>query len=129
VYERADGFTSAATADVEDVALAAPAARVEPAEYAFAPPHVDEGREASSPRPVEAAETPAPVAKPVLAVAVVGEEGTSPPGPVAVEVEGVEACVLDEPAAVAQESAVPETVARATTLEIQVAEETGASLS
>jgi hypothetical protein len=37
--------------------------------------------------------------------------------------------VLDEPAAVAQESVVPKTVARATTLEIQVAEETGASLS
>jgi hypothetical protein len=37
--------------------------------------------------------------------------------------------VLNEPAAVAQESAVPEMAARATTPEIQVAEETGASLS
>jgi hypothetical protein len=59
---------------------------------------------------VEAVETPAPVVKSVSAEAVVGEEGTSPPGLVAVEVEGVEARMLDEPAAVAQESAVPETV-------------------
>jgi hypothetical protein len=74
---------------------------------------------------VEAAETPAPVAKPVSAEVVVGEEGTSSPGPVAAEAEGVEAHVLDELAAVAQESAVLETVARATTPEIHVAEETG----
>jgi hypothetical protein len=78
---------------------------------------------------VEATETPTPVAKPVSAEAVVGEDGTSPPGPVAIEVEGVEVRVLDEPAAVAQESAVPAMVAGATTPEIRVAEETGASLS
>jgi hypothetical protein len=64
-----------------------------------------------------------------MAEPVVGEEGASLPGAVAAEAEGVEARVLDEPAAVAQESVVPKTVARATTLEIQVAEETGASLS
>jgi hypothetical protein len=104
------------------VALAAPAARVEPTEDAFAPPHVDEGREASPPWPVEAAKTLAPVAKPVSAEAVIGEEGTSPPGLVEVEVEGVKARI-------AQESAVHETVARATTVEIQVAEETGVFLS
>jgi hypothetical protein len=127
-YERAGGFASAAAADAEDVALAAPAARVELTEDASAPLHVDEGREASPPRPVEAAKTPAPVAKPVSAEAVVGEEGASPPGPVAVEVEGVEAHVLDEPAAVAQESVILETVARGTTSEIQVAEETRVSL-
>jgi hypothetical protein len=106
-YERANGFASATATDAEDVALAAPAARVEPTEDASAPPHVDEGREASPPWSVEATETPAPVAKPVSTEAVVGEEGTSPPGPVAVEVEGFEARVLDEPAAVAQESVVP----------------------
>jgi hypothetical protein len=128
-YERASSFASAAAADAEDVAYAGPAAREEPREDAFAPPYVDTGREASPPRPVEAAETPAPVMKPVLAEAVVGEEETSPPSPVTVEVEGVEARVLDEPAAVAQESAVPETVARAATSKIQVAEETGASHS
>lgn len=128
-YERAGGFASAAATDAEDVALAAPAARVEPTEDASAPPHVDEGREASSPELVETAETPAPVPEPGVAEPVVGEEGASSPGPVAAEAEGVEARVLDEPAAVAQESAVPETVARAATSEIQVAEETGASLS
>jgi hypothetical protein len=67
--------------------------------------------------------------EPSVAEPVVGEDGASPPGPVAAEAEGVKAHVLDEPAAVAQESAVPEMVSRATTLEIQVAEEMGASLS
>jgi hypothetical protein len=75
------------------------------------------------------AETPVPVVKPISVEAVVGEEGTSPPGPVAVAVVGVEARVLDESAAVAKESVVPETVSRAATPEIQVVEETGASLS
>jgi hypothetical protein len=78
---------------------------------------------------VEAAEIPAPVARPVSAEAVAGEEETSSPGPITVEVEGVEARALDESAAVVQGSTVPETVARATTPEILVAEETGASLS
>jgi hypothetical protein len=64
-----------------------------------------------------------------VAEPVVGEEGASPPRPVAAEVESVEARVLDEPAAVARELAVPEMVAKATTSEIQVAEETGTSLS
>jgi hypothetical protein len=77
---------------------------------------------------VEAVETSAPVVKPVSAEDVAEEEETSPPGPVTVEVEDVTARALDE-SAVVQEFAVPETVAGATTLEIQVAEETGASLS
>jgi hypothetical protein len=99
-YERAGGFASTAAEDAEDVALAAPVAREDPREDASAPPHVDEGREASSPQPVEAAETLAPVEMPVSAEAIVGEEGTSSPGPVAVEVE---ARMLDEPATIAQE--------------------------
>jgi hypothetical protein len=127
-YERTGGFALAAATDTEDATLAAPAARVEPTEDASAPPHVDEGREVSPPRSVEATEAPAPVAKLNAVEAVVGEEGRSSPGPVAAEAEGVEARVLDEPA-IAQESTVPEMVARATTPEIQVAEETGASLS
>jgi hypothetical protein len=61
--------------------------------------------------------------------AVVGGEGTSPPRLVAAEAEGVETRVLDEPATVVQESVVPETTTRATSPEIQGAEETGASLS
>jgi hypothetical protein len=78
---------------------------------------------------VEAAEIPASVVKPVSAEAVAGEEETSPLGPVTVEVKGAEAHALDELAAVVQGLAVPETVARAATPEIQVAEETVASLS
>jgi hypothetical protein len=78
---------------------------------------------------VDAAETPAPVAKPVSGEAVAGGEDTSPPGPVTVEIEDVETRALDEPAAAAQGLTVPESMARAVTLEIQVAEETGASLS
>jgi hypothetical protein len=127
-YERAGGFAPAVAEDTEDVALAAPAARMEPAEDTTAPPHVDEGREASPPGPVEAAETPAPVAKPVSTEAVAGEEETSPPDPVTVEVEDVEARALDEPITVVQGLGVPK-VARAITPEIQVAEETRASLS
>jgi hypothetical protein len=100
-------------------------ARVEPTEDSTAPPHVDEGREVSPPWPVEAAKTPALVAEPVLAEAVAGEEETSPPGPVTVEVEDVETRALDEPAAAMQRLAVPESMAGAITPEIQVAEETG----
>jgi hypothetical protein len=114
-YEHASGFASAAATDAEDVALATPAARVEPTEDVSAPPHVDEGQEASPPRPVEAVKTPAPVTNPVSTKVFVGGKGTYPPGPVAVEVDGVEARVLDESSTVAQESAVPETVAKATT--------------
>jgi hypothetical protein len=117
-YERASSFTSATATDAEDVALVAPAARVEPTKDAFAPPHVDEGREASPPRSVETTEAPAPIAKLVAVEAVVGEEGISTPRPVAAEAEGVKTRTLDESAAVAQESAVPEAVARATTPEI-----------
>jgi hypothetical protein len=102
---------------------------VEPTKDVSAPPHVDEGREASPSQSAEASGTPAPVAKSVSAEAIVGEERTSPSDPVAVEAEGIEARVFDEPAAVAQESAVPETVARAGTPEIQVAEEKEAPLS
>jgi hypothetical protein len=78
---------------------------------------------------VEAAEAPAPVAEPGVAETVVGGEGTSPPRPVAAEAGGVEARVLDELATVVQESAVPKTMTRATTPEIQKAKETGATLS
>jgi hypothetical protein len=78
---------------------------------------------------VETAETSAPVSEPGVAEPVVGEEGTSPPRLVAGEAEGVEARRLDGPATVVQEPAAPETMTRATTPEIQEAEETRASLS
>jgi hypothetical protein len=48
-YERAGGFTPAAAEYTEDVALAAPAARVEPTKDASVSPHADGGREASPP--------------------------------------------------------------------------------
>jgi hypothetical protein len=127
-YERAGGFASAAATDAEDAALAAPTAHVEPTDVSV-PPQVNEGQEVSPPQSVEAAEAPAPDAEPGAAETVVGGEGTSPPRLVAAEAEGVETLVLDEPATVAQESSVPETMTRATTPEIQEAEEMGASLS
>jgi hypothetical protein len=128
-YEHTSGFAPAAAEDTEDVAPRSAAARVEPTEDTTASLHVDEGREASPPGPVEAAETSTPVAKPDSVEAVAGEEETSPLGPITVEVEDVGARVLDESAAVMQELAIPEMVVMATTPEIQVAEETGASLS
>jgi hypothetical protein len=128
-YERVAGFAPAAAEDTEDVALTAPTARVEPTEDSTASPHVDEGQEASPLGPVEAAETPALIAEPVSAEAAAGEEETSPPSPVTVEVDDVETRALDEPATSAQGLVVPESMARAITPEIQVAEETGASLS
>jgi hypothetical protein len=64
-----------------------------------------------------------------VAEAFVGGEATLPPHPVAAQAEGVETRVLDDSAAVVQESAVPETMTRAATPEIQEAEEIGASLS
>jgi hypothetical protein len=124
-YEHVGGFASTAATDVGDAVLAAPAAHVEPTADAFMPPQVNEGREASPPQLVRTAETPAPVPEPGVADPVVGEEGTSPPRPVAGEAEGVEARVLDGPSTVVQEPAAPETMTRATTTRIQEAEETG----
>jgi hypothetical protein len=128
-YERVGGFALATATNARDAAFAAPAAHVEPIADASVPPQVNEGREASPPQSVEAAEAPAPVAKPSVAEAIVRGEGTSPPCPIAAEAEGVETRVLDEPTTIVQESAAPETMTRATSPEIQEAEETGASLS
>jgi hypothetical protein len=124
-YERVGGFAPAVAADTEDVALAAPAAHVEPIADVFLPPQVDEGQEASPPQSIEATEAPAPIAKPGMAEAVVRGERTSPPRPVAAEARGVETHVLDEPATIVQESVIPETMTRTASPEIQEAEETG----
>jgi hypothetical protein len=128
-YERSCDFTSVAATDAEDAALAALAAHVEPTEDASVPPQVNEGREVLPPQSVEAAGAPAPVAEPGAVEAVVRGEEISSPHPVATEAEGVETLVLDEPTTVARESVVPETMTKATTPEIQEAEETRASLS
>jgi hypothetical protein len=128
-HERAGGFAPAVVADAEDVALVAPAAHVELIADASVPPQIDEGRGASPPQPVEAAEAPTPVAKVGTTKTVVRGEGTSPPCPVATEAEGVESRVLGELTAVVQESAATELMTRGTSLEIQEVEETGASLA
>jgi hypothetical protein len=97
-YECASGFASATATDVEDAVLAAPADHVEPTADASAPPKVNEGREASPPQSVEAAEAPAPVTKSGVAEAVVGGEGASPPHPVAAEAEVSRlACLTRQP--------------------------------
>jgi hypothetical protein len=128
-YERTGAFASAAATDAEDATPAAPVAHVELIADVSVPPHVNEDQEASPPQSVEAAEAPAPVVKPGAAEAVVIGERTSPPHSVAAEAGGVETSMLDEPATVVQESAVPEMMTRATSPGIQEAKETGASLS
>jgi hypothetical protein len=128
-YERASGFTLAVAADAADVALMAPAAHVEPTADAPAPLPVNEGREASPPQSAEAAEAPASIAEAGVTKAVVGEEGSTPPRPVAANAEGVEISVPNEPATVVQESAAPKMMTRAGSSEIREAKETGASLS
>jgi hypothetical protein len=128
-YERASGFAPVTAADAGDAALVAPVAHVEPTADASTPSPVSEGREASPPQPAEAAEAPGSVTKAGAAEAVVGEEGSSPPRPSVAEAEGVETRVPNKPATVVQESATPETMTRATSPEIQEADETGASLS
>jgi hypothetical protein len=72
--KRVSGFAPVIAADAEDVALAAPAAHVEPTTDASVPPQIDEGRGASSPQLVEAVETPTPVAKAGVVETVVGGE-------------------------------------------------------
>jgi hypothetical protein len=78
---------------------------------------------------VETVEAPAPVAEAGVVEAVVGEEGSLPPHPIAVEAEGVKTRVPGALAAVVQESTAPEMMTRAASPEIQEAEEMGASLS
>jgi hypothetical protein len=128
-YERTGGFASSAAIDAKDATLAAPAAHVEPTENASVLPQANEGREALPPLSVETAGASTPVAEPGAAEVVVRGEGTLPLRRVAAEDEGIGTLVFDEPATVAQESAVPETMTRVTTPKIQEAEETGASLA
>jgi hypothetical protein len=100
-YERASDFAPAAAAEVTDAALDAPAAGMEPAEDASAPPLTSASREASLPQPAEAFETTDAVAATDAAEVVVGEAGSSPPRLVAAGADEVR--VPDEPAAVVQE--------------------------
>jgi hypothetical protein len=96
-YERAGGFALAVAAEAADAALKSPAAHVEPTADASAPPPANESREASVPQSAEAAEAPASVAEAGIAEGVVGEEGSSPPRPVAADAGDVETHVPEEP--------------------------------
>jgi hypothetical protein len=126
-YEHAGGFAPVVAAEVTDAALEAPAASMEPAADASAPPPASESRESSLPQSVEAAGATAAVAATSAAEAVVGEAGQSPPRLVVAGADEVRA--LDEPAADVQERVAPETTTRAASQEIQEAGEMGASLS
>jgi hypothetical protein len=83
----------------------------------------------SLPQFAEAAEALASVAEAGAVEAVVGEEGSSPPRPVAADTEDVETRVPNESAAAVQELTASETVTRAASREIQEVEETRAPLS
>jgi hypothetical protein len=126
-YERTGGFAPAVTVEVTDAAREEPAASSGPSTDALAPPPASEFREASLPQPAGTAEATVAAATTGVAEAVVGEAGSSPPRPVATEVNKVRA--LDEPTAVTQEQAAPERTVRVASPEIQEVEETGASLS
>jgi hypothetical protein len=128
-YESANGFSSVAGAEAADVALVAPLGFAEPTVDASAPSVDDEGLETPPPQPIEATEAPTPVAEAGVSKAIVREETPLPPRSVAADIESIEVRIPDEPAAVAQGSVAPETATRATSPEIQEAEEAGASLS
>jgi hypothetical protein len=61
--------------------------------------------------------------------AIVGEEASSPPHPVAADTESIKVRIPDEPAAVAQGPVASKTTTRAASPEIREAEEAEASLS
>jgi hypothetical protein len=128
-YERASGFSSAAGAEAADAALVAPVAHVEPPLGVSAPSAVDEGLGAPPPQTVEATDALASLAEASALEAIVGEEASSPPHPVAADTESVEFHIPDEPTAIAQGPVASETATRATSPEIQEAEEAGASMS
>jgi hypothetical protein len=102
---------------------------VEPAVGVSAPSAVDEGLEVPPPQPAEATDAPASIAEASASEAIVGEEASSPPHPVATDTESVEVRIPDEPAAIAQGPAASEMATRAASPEIQEVEEAGASLS
>jgi hypothetical protein len=126
-YERGGGFGPTVAAEAADAALGAPA--VEPTVDAPVLPPTAESREVSLPQVVGATEAPASVTEASAAEAIVGEEGSPPPRPVAADARDVETRVPDEPAATVQELAAPKTMTAASSLEIQEVEGTGASLS
>jgi hypothetical protein len=101
-YERASGFSSAVGAEATDVALVTPVAHVEPTVGVSVLSAVDEGPEVPPCQPAEATNAPASVTEASASQAIVGEEASSPPRPVAADTESVKVRFPDEPAAVAQ---------------------------
>jgi hypothetical protein len=128
-YEHAGSFAPAVAAETADAALETPAAHVEPIADASAPPPTDEGWETSLPQSEEAVEALVFVIEAGVSEAVIREVGSSPPRPVAAEVEDVETRVHDEPATTIQKLAASEMLTRVVSPEIQEAEETRTHLS
>jgi hypothetical protein len=91
-----------------------------------APSAVDEGQKVPPPQPAKATDAPASVAEANASEAIVGEEASSPPRPVATDTESVEVRIPDQPAAVAQGPVAFETATRAASPEIRETEEAGA---
>jgi hypothetical protein len=111
-YECAGGFSSAVGAEAADAALVVPVDLAEPTVGASVQLEIDGGLEAPPPEPAEVTDAPAPVAEAGASKAIVGEEASSPPRPVAADAESVEVRIPDEPAAVAQGSVAPKTATR-----------------
>jgi hypothetical protein len=128
-YESTGGFSSMAEAEAAGAALVAPVGLAEPTVGASAQSAVDGGLEAPPLEPAKATVAPAPLAEAGASKAIVGEEASSLPRPVAADAESIEVRIPDEPTAVAQGPVAPEMATRAASLEIQEVEEVGAFLS
>jgi hypothetical protein len=100
-YEHAGGLAPHTAPRASEAVPESPAAGMEPAADASAPPPTSGSREVPLPQPAEATETAATVAATSVAEVVVREAGSSPSHPVAAEVD--EFHVPDEPAAAVQE--------------------------
>jgi hypothetical protein len=104
-YERVGDFAPYATPGALEAVPEAPTASMELVVDASTPPPTSENQEAPLPQPTEAVETAVAIAATSAAEVVVGEAGSSPSLPTAVEADEVR--VPDETAAVIQEQVAP----------------------
>jgi hypothetical protein len=126
-YERAGGFAPSAAPEAAEAVTEESAPGTESVAAVSTPPPTSEGQEAFLPQPAEAAEPTAAAAAAGVTEDVVGEARLSSPRPVVAGTD--EAVGPDEPPAAVQEHVTPEEAARATSPEIQEAEEdAGATL-
>jgi hypothetical protein len=126
-YERADNFSPSTAPEAAEAVPKEPAAGTESVAAMSVPSPTSEGQEASLPQPAEAAKPMAAAAAAGATEDVVGEARSSSPRPFVVGAD--EAVGPDEPATALQECVAPEEAARATSPEIQEAEEdAGAAL-